>query len=509
MTGPPTALVDGPNASALPPALRAIEFGWTYRGRSRPALQGLDLRLDPGQMLLVVGPSGCGKSTFARALAGIVPHALPGASTGEQMIGDRDVARTSPGVLGQAVGLVFQDPESQLVMPHVADEVAFGLENRGWPRERMLAAVPAALTLVGLGGFEARLTAALSGGEQQRLALADVLAPLPSLLVLDEPTANLDPPGTASVLHHLAELAARRDRTIVVIEHRLEALLPLADRVLLLDGDGRQVAYDTPAEVADRYPAGLATGPAWPAVRPVAPGAPTVLAAAGVAVAYPAVASGGTRAALQDVDLLLHAGERVALVGPNGSGKSTLLQVLAGLRRPDAGSVRLIDTDGAGEDPARLPSAALPARLALVFQDPEVGFVARTVSDEVRGPDAPAILERFGLAHLAGEDPFRLSTGEQRRLSLAATVPHQPWVLLLDEPTFGLDGRGRTAVAGLLDEGRAAGQAQLLATHDPRLLPGCDRVVALDQGRVVFDGPPGDFLARPPYHPAEPWRLKP
>ena len=158
---------------------------------------------------------------------------------------------------------------------------------------------------------------------------------------------------------------------------------------------------------------------------------------------------------------------------------------------------------------ATLAAIALPARLALVFQDPEVGFVARTVSDEVGGGDALAILERFGLTHLTGEDPFRLSTGEQRRLSLAATAPHQPRVLLLDEPTFGLDERGRAAVANLLEHGRATGQAQLLATHDPRLLPGCDRVVALDEGRVVFDGRPADFLARPPYEPAEPWRLGP
>ena len=505
MTDPPTALADG--SSALPPAVQARDFGWTYRGRDRPALQGLDLRLEPGQLLLVVGPSGCGKSTLARALAGIVPHALPGEGTGQLLIGERDVALTPPGILGQVVGLVFQDPESQLVMPHVADEIAFGLENRGWARDRMLGAVPAALGLVGLSGFEERLTAALSGGEQQRLALADVLAPLPRLLVLDEPTANLDPPGTAAVLAHLAELAARRDRTIVVIEHRLDALLPLADRVLLLDGDGRQVAYGSPSEVADRHPTGLAAGRAWSAVRPVATGAAAALEAVGVTVTYPAVAAGGGRAVLRDVDLLLHAGERAALVGPNGSGKSTLLQVLAGLRRPDAGSLRLIDPRGGSADPARLPSAILPSRLALVFQDPEVGFVARTVSEEVGGGDAPAVLEQFGLAHLAAEDPFRLSTGEQRRLSLAATVPHHPLVLLLDEPTFGLDERGRSAVAGLLEEGRVGGQAQLLATHDPRLLPGCDRVVALDAGRVVFDGPPAEFLARPPYQPAEPWRL--
>lgn len=490
-----------------PPAVSASGFGWRYAGRSRPALHDLSFNLEPGRLLLIAGPSGCGKSTLARALAGIVPHALPGAWMGVLLVGEGEVASTPPGVLGQRVGLVFQDPETQLVMPHVADEVAFGLENRGWARDRMLTAVPAALAEVGLAGFEARLTAALSGGEQQRLALADVLAPLPELLVLDEPTANLDPPATTAVLQRLAVLAARRDRTIVVIEHRLEALLPLADHVLLLDDDGGQVAFGSPREVVARHAGALAGGRTWPAVVPCVADAPVVLAADAVSATYPPVIAGSPRTAVDRVSFVVRAGERVALVGPNGSGKSTLLQVVAGLRRPTAGAVRLVDPAGRRDDPARLPSATLPDRLALVFQDPEVGFVARRVTDEVGGDDPSPILERFGLAALADEDPFRLSTGEQRRLSLAATARQRPALLLLDEPTFGLDERGRDRVAALLDEGRAVGQAQLMATHDPRLLPGCDRVIALHEGRLVFDGPAPAFLASPPYEPADPWRL--
>ncbi|MFI5261275.1 MAG: ABC transporter ATP-binding protein [Candidatus Limnocylindrales bacterium] len=513
-----------------PPAVRAVGFGWTYRSRSRPALHDLTFELPAGEVLLVLGPSGCGKSTLARALAGIVPHALPGRLDGQLFVGPLDVARTAPARLGEAVGLVFQDPDSQLVMPHVADEVAFGLENRGWPRAQMLARVPAVLAEVGLTGFEGRATGALSGGEQQRLAIADVLAQGPGLLVLDEPTANLDPPGTAAVFERLATLAAAHDRTIVIVEHRVDAALPLADLVLILDGAGGRLAFGRPQEIGQRHAAALADAggwvpAAWRATEPdsgvpraaapgaVAPTTPVVrapaLEAEGLVVRYPSEVPGPARTVIDDVGLVVRHGERVALVGPNGSGKSTLLQVLAGLRRPATGTVRLIEPNGRRVDPATLASPAVPAHLALVFQDPEVGFITRRVIDEVGGgpnDEAVAVLGRFGLGHLAGQDPFRLSTGEQRRLSLAATAVARPALLLLDEPTFGLDQRGTDAVAELLDVGRDGGQAQVLATHDPRLLPGCDRVVALAAGRVVFDGPAVAFLRAPPYEPAAPWR---
>jgi energy-coupling factor transport system ATP-binding protein len=245
-----------------------------------------------------------------------------------------------------------------------------------------------------------------------------------------------------------------------------------------------------------------------------------------VGVDYPADGS-GAHPALDGVSLDAQAGERIAIVGPNGAGKSTLLFVISGLRRPDRGTVGLRSMPRDGEqaeklaDPARLRPGEIAERVGLVFQDPELGFVARTARDEVTatdratrvrrreidaGPaDADGTLARFALGHLADQDPFRLSQGEQRRLSLAALALRPPAVLLLDEPTFGLDRRGTEAVMSLLDELKATGQTQLLATHDPRLLPRCDRVVALDGGSVVFDGSPTEFLADPPYSPAQPW----
>jgi energy-coupling factor transport system ATP-binding protein len=540
-----------------PPAVEASGLCWTYAGRSAAALKSLTFKLDPGHVLLVLGPSGSGKSTLARALAGLVPHTLPGEWRGSLRVGALEIADTPARFVGERVGLVFQDPDSQLVMARVDDEVAFGLENRGWPRAEMQTRVPQALTQVGLGGFELRGTNTLSGGEKQRLAIADVVVAKPSLLVFDEPTANLDPPGMLDTIRQIGRLARRREHTIVLIEHRLEAALPLANDVLLLDRDGRQLWFGPagaigPDAVSLLAESGAWVPRAWQGTEPVAFARPgrdagrgtgrLVLRASGLGVDYPADETGHHQA-LDRVSLEAHAGDRIAVVGPNGAGKSTLLFVLSGIRRPDRGAVAVAATAGSDDsaadlsDPSRLRTHEVPDRVGLVFQDPELGFVARTTRDEViatelagrakggarrggdsaneTGPrgaerrqpaDSEAVLARFGLAHLANQDPFRLSQGEQRRLSLAALVLRPPAVLLLDEPTFGLDRRGTEAVLDLLDELSVRGQVQLLATHDPRLLPFCDRVVALDRGVIVFDGPPREFLARPPYTPAEPWR---
>ena len=542
--------------SDAPPSIEAVGLGWRYAGRSAPALIDLNFRLEPGRVLLVLGPSGSGKSTLARALAGLVPHTLAGEWQGSLRVGNLDIATTPARFLGERVGLVFQDPDCQLVMSRVDDEVAFGLENRGRPAAEMRAAVAEALRQVGLADFGQRATATLSGGEKQRLAIADVLASRPSLLVFDEPTANLDPPGMYDTLERIAELARLRRHTIVLIEHRLDAALPLADDVLLLDDTGRQLAFSPAGSVGRSDAALLEASGAWvprkwlgadlPATARPAPsrltagagasrtpvpshqplGGPLLLRVADVTVDYPTDLS-GTRRALDAVSLEAGSGERIAIVGPNGAGKSTLLFVLAGLRRPTSGLVglRAIALEGepaeALRDPSRLRSDEIATRVGLVFQDPELGFVARSARDEVaatdrairsrlrgdgRSPDPDGVLARFGLGHLAAIDPFRLSQGEQRRLSLAALVLRPPAILLLDEPTFGLDRRGTQSVMGLLDELKATGQAQLLATHDPRLLPSCDRVVAMDRGRVIFDGSPDEFLAAPPYSPPDPWR---
>jgi energy-coupling factor transport system ATP-binding protein len=385
---------------------------------------------------------------------------------------------------------VFQDPESQLVMDRVEDDVAFGLESRGWPREAMRRRVPEALADVGLEGMERRRPTSLSGGQQQRLALAGVPRRGSGILVLDEPTANLDPPA-ARVRGRLAARASQAV-TIVLVEHRVDIAWALADRVLALGPDGHLIDAGSPADV-------LARSRDWPRRRRLA--ARRDRAAGGVAARARLVLgsivvdarrsrSPTTARTSRDVDLALTAGERVALVGTNGSGKSTLGRLLVGLLRPRAGEVRLDDTD-----PADLAPAELARHAAYVFQDPEQQFARLRVVDEVMlGLDdegrrrAEALMDRIDLPLDAFGDrsPYTLSGGEQRRLSLATALVREPSVLVLDEPTFGQDRRGHDALLEILASRVDAGTAVLAATHDERFIAAfAGRVVRLEAGRIV------------------------
>ncbi len=473
----------------------------THRASTRPAIEALDFVLEPGATLLLVGPSGAGKSTLALAIAGLIPREVPATMTGVLELSGADVRTFDRAAVAARVGLVFQDPSSQLVMERVEDDVAFGLENRGWPLSEMQARVPEVLAAAGLGGMERRLSRRLSGGQQQRLALAGVLAARPGLLVLDEPTANLDPSGAAAFFAWIDRLRAARETTIVLIEHRVEASWSLADAVLALDGDGRQLDVGTPAEVLERSGAPMHAAGIWlpdePSSESSRPGidgeitlGPTVVRAAGVTFGFDRAAP-----VIREVDLEVAAGERVALVGPNGSGKSTLGRLLVGLLRPDRGRIEL-----GGDDPARLPAAELSRRAAYVFQEPERQFLAARVADEIMlglepsdRPQAETLMERLAmpLERFGPRSPYRLSGGEQRRLSLAVALVRDPAVLVLDEPTFGQDRHGYDALVAILDEHLAAGACLLAATHDPRFVRDvAGRVVELEDGRIAADSRP-------------------
>ena len=458
----------------------------------------------------MVGPSGSGKTTLARAIAGLVPRDVPGEWHGSLRVGDLDVASAAPAEVAARVGFLFQDPASQLVMDRAADDVAFGLENRAWPIEAMRTRVPAALTAVGLGGFGRRRGTRLSGGEQQRLALAGVEAPQPAVLVLDEPTANLDPAGAAALFRRLAQLREERRTTIVLVEHRADLAWPLADLVLALDGTGVPIGLETSAKLLARSGKRLAGEGIWipddwsvgaagtesPATSR-GPGRPLV-ELNHVRFAY----ARGAEPAVRDVDLEIRAGERIALVGPNGSGKSTLLRLIAGLLRPSAGSILV-----GGADPRRLPAQLSALLTGLVFQDPELGFLGDTVAEEIgigldpaRASGAAELLERLGmpLASFGERSPYRLSGGEQRRLSVATALSRRPRVLLLDEPTFGQDRRGWEALATILGELVEEGTAMIAATHDTRFATQvARRRLEMADGWVIADESPGASVSEP------------
>jgi energy-coupling factor transport system ATP-binding protein len=490
-----------------------VEF--RYAGADRPALAGIDLRLDAGGVLLVVGPSGSGKSTLARAIAGLVPRDVPGEWHGSLRVGELDVATAPPAEVAAKVGILFQDPASQLVMDRAADDVAFGLENRAWPYWTMHERVPEALAATGLGGFERRRGTRLSGGEQQRLALAGVEAPRPSILVLDEPTANLDPAGATALFERLAALRGERRTTIVLVEHRADLAWPLADLVLALSSTGSPIDLGAPADVLARSGERLVREGIWlprdagePKPGPetdagTGPGSATgpardLVELRGARFAY----APGREPALRDIDLRIASGERVALVGPNGSGKSTLLRLIAGLLRPTDGSVSL-----GGLDPSRIASSQLARLAGFVFQDPELGFLADTVAEEIAlglgRPEtlaAAKLLERLGLPveGFGDRSPYRLSGGEQRRLSVVTALARRPRLLLLDEPTFGQDRRGWEAMAAIFDELVDEGTAVVAATHDTRFAARVGRRrVEMKGGWVVADDGPGLAVIEP------------
>ncbi len=363
--------------------------------------------------------------------------------------------------------------------------------------------VPAALADVGLAGFERRRSNRLSGGEQQRLALAGVEAPRPSLLILDEPTANLDPTGADAVYSRIEALARSKAVTIVLVDHRADRAWPLASRVLALGSDGRAIDAGPPGEVLRRSGPRLAEAGIWlpsdgTQTRSVARSAAAARARGEPILqlrdAWYSYEPGNP--ALRDVTLDIDAGERVALVGPNGSGKSTLLRLAAGALRAGAGVVRL-----AGRDPRRMAPTELAATVGFVPQDPELGFMAATVAEEVElglgetdVAQARELAARLDLPldRLGDRSPYQLSGGEQRRLSLATAMARRPRLLLLDEPTFGQDRRGYESLIRALEELGRGGTAVLAATHDTRFAAeATDRRLSMYEGWLETEARPG------------------
>ena len=457
-------------------------WGWRHAGRKNAALSGVDFDIAPGERVLVLGPSGSGKSTLMGGLAGL----LGGAEEGEAS-GSLTVDGVAPAEARGRVGLLMQDPEAQVVLARVGDDVAFGMENVGVPREEIWPRVEESLSAVGLDVPLDHSTTELSGGQKQRLALASILAMGPGLLILDEPTANLDPSGVSEVRDVVASVVERTGATLVVVEHRVDVWASLVDCVIVV-ADGRIAADGPLRQVLEEQGEALRARGIW------LPG-DDVAAEVGTAPESAPTSSADTHIARvtdltigydQDapvrsgINLTLERGVSTCIVGANGAGKSTFALTLAGLLKPIAGTVEVETSDGTRGDPHEWSSKQLLGRMSMVFQEPEYQFLASTVAEELAiGPRAAGMseeeitplveehLEALGLTTLARANPMTLSGGEKRRLSVATALISVPELLILDEPTFGQDRGTWLGLVRLLRAALARGVTLVSITHDP------------------------------------------
>ncbi|MCT2590208.1 ATP-binding cassette domain-containing protein [Streptomyces sp. N2-109] len=517
--------------------IRFEQVSVTYEGTAEPALHGVDLAVPEGELCLLVGPSGVGKSTLLGTVSGLVPHFTGGILHGRVTVAGRDTRTHKPRELADVVGTVGQDPLAHFVTDTVEDELAYGMESIGLAPDVMRRRVEETLDLLGLAALRDRPIATLSGGQQQRVAIGSVLTPHPRVLVLDEPTSALDPGAAEEVLAVLQRLVHDLGTTVLMAEHRLERVVQYADRVLLLPAPGAPPLLGDPAEVmgfSPVHPPVVALGklarwsPLPLTVRdarrragPLRERLGTVTDAPQQA-ASPEPAPSPQRAAqadrltvrrgraevLRGIGLTVRSGEAVALMGRNGAGKSTLLNTLVGMHEPAAGSVRLGPLGGTAVVPHRTRPAELLHHIGLVPQEPRDLLYADTVGAECEAADtdadaAPgtcrALVTRLLPDVPDATHPRDLSEGQRLALALAVVLTAAPPLLLLDEPTRGLDYAAKARLVGILRELAGSGHAIILATHDVELAAElAHRVVIMAEGEIVADGPASEVVTASP-----------
>lgn len=499
-----------------------------YPEAKRPALQNINVTVEEGEFLLITGGSGCGKSSLARALAGLIPDFYGGTIGGKIIYRDQDIRAMNRRALARQVGIVFQDPEKQLVMTGVEAEIAFGLENLGLAQQEMFRRVAEVMSFLGLSSFKAEFTANLSGGQKQKLALGSVLAMQPHTLILDEPTSQLDPVAAEDLFNLIKRLNEELNLTIVLIEQRLERCFHLADRVVVME-NGRIVRTGTAGEVAS-----------WQVLEgmPFVPRVAAFFAHTGFTdipltvkegrkrLAEVSFSSGGAvkhvlnpaqqkkvesglvvevknlwftypngREALRGINLTAGAGEFVTVLGGNASGKTTLLKNLAGLLKPGRGKVMVL-----GKDPGRTPPQELAQVIGYLSQNPNDYLFQDTVEEELKftlanlelpdGGRVGRLLDRLDLDRYRMTNPRDLSSGERQRVALASVLVAGPKVLILDEPTRGIDYRLKAVLGNLLQKLAEEGTAIILVTHDVEFAAEyADRIVMLFDGQIACDGP--------------------
>jgi energy-coupling factor transporter ATP-binding protein EcfA2 len=541
--------------SARDVAVDIRNVSYAYEGETEDVLRNVSLTVRDGEFVLILGPSGCGKSTLLQLLNGTIPHTLKGRLEGEASVRGKPILSTRIASFATEVGMVFQDPEAQIINTRVRDEVCFGLENLCRPAAEILERQREALEFVGLDGFGDRSIFDLSGGQKQRVSIAAVLAARPRLLVLDEPTANLDPAGMAEIFAVLERLN-QAGTTIVMVEHRVDELADRVSRVLMMDrgsivfdgtpreaffqrraahseedtivpssawvpqacelalalGDrlgtavdaaGMPLNVDEAVAFADRW-IGTATATTQPPAplltRTPAANGPAFLRVKQLSFSYEK-----KQPILNDIDFDVGRGEMIALCGRNGSGKTTLARLLMHINAPPRGTIWL-----EGRDVADLGAREIASEIGYVFQNPDHQFVTDRVWDEiayglkVRNYADKAIAERVGevldivdLTRYRDRSPFSLSLGERRRLSVATMLVLEPHLLVLDEPTIGQDHERAQQLMGLMARLRERYRTSILMiTHDVRLVAEwAERALVISGGRLLFDGSPDAMFA--------------
>ncbi|MFF7767800.1 ABC transporter ATP-binding protein [Streptomyces massasporeus] len=520
--------------------IRFEDVSVTYDGAPEPTVRGIDFEVPEGELVLLAGPSGVGKSTVLGAVSGLVPHFTGGTLRGRVTVAGRDTRTHKPRELADVVGTVGQDPLSHFVTDTVEDELAYGMESLGLAPDVMRRRVEETLDLLGLAGLRDRPIATLSGGQQQRVAIGSVLTPHPSVLVLDEPTSALDPAAAEEVLAVLQRLVHDLGTTVLMAEHRLERVIQYADQVVLLPSPGAPPILGDPAEV-------MAVSPVYPpvvALGRLAGWSPLPLTVRDARRrsadlkqqlenaplkgrgelrdqprttrtrhhSAPPTPSGEARAlsvtrariqALHDITLTITPGETIALMGRNGAGKSTLLNSLVGLVKPSSGTVRVGEAT-----PHRTAPKDLVRKVGLVPQEPRDLLYADTVAAECAAADEDAGADPGTCRALVTEllpgvtddtHPRDLSEGQRLALALAVVLTARPPLLLLDEPTRGLDYAAKARLVTVLRALAAEGHAIVLATHDVELAAElAHRVVLLAEGEVIADGPTADVVVSSP-----------
>ncbi len=514
-----------------------------YSDTTYPALRNINLKIGEGEFVLVAGPSGGGKSSLGRCLNGLIPHFYGGKIYGRILVSGLDTLEHSTKELASRVGFVFQDPENQLVSLDVEREIAFGLENLAFPRDLIAKRVEESLDTLGIANLRYRQLSELSGGEKQKIAIASVLALHPSILILDEPTSELDPKGAEEVLSVITRLNDELGLTVILIEHRLDRVLQYADRLIVLndgmvaiDGEVRDVMTKYYPELSrvgigvppmirliqelrdrgvriDRVPLTVKEGRSI--IRKVFEDVPPTQDTGGVngrEIARPLVSVerlGYTYPsgllALSNINLKIGEAEFITIMGRNASGKTTLAKHFNRLLIPTKGRIRV-----SGIDTRKATIAELARKVGFVFQNPNDHLFADTVYDEIAFTlknlgfshgeielRTAEMLKRFKLSEYRDKYPRSLSGGEKQRVALASILVTNPKVLILDEPTRGMDYHLKSELMRFLNAYRAEGNTVILITHDVEIVAEyADRVILMSEGRVIVDGEKHQVLSQ-------------